>query len=90
MVNSKNSSAFRDLIKFQAERTEKLFEEGKELFELLKNESKSKRLILELKLTWLGGKEILNKIKAIDYDVLKTRPKLNLFDKLKLIMKTII
>ena len=90
LVNSKNSSAFRDLIKFQAERTEKLFEEGKELFELLKNESKSKRLILELKLTWLGGKEILNKIKAIDYDVLKTRPKLNLFDKLKLIMKTII
>jgi squalene synthase HpnC len=90
LLNSKNSSAFRDLIKFQAERTEKLFEEGKELFELLKNESKSKRLILELKLTWLGGKEILNKIKAIDYDVLKTRPKLNLFDKLKLIMKTII
>ena len=90
LVNKNDSSAFRNLINFQVERTEKLFEEGKELFELLKNESKSKRLILELKLTWLGGKEILNKIKAIDYDVLKTRPKLNLFDKLKLIMKTII
>ena len=90
LVNKNDSSAFRNLINFQVERTEKLFEEGKELFELLKNESKSKRLIFELKLTWLGGKEILNKIKAIDYDVLKTRPKLNLFDKLKLIMKTII
>jgi len=89
LINLIDSTTLRDLIKFQAERTEKLFEEGKKLLYLLKKDAKSKRLIIELKLTWLGGMEILNKIKAIDYNVLKTRPKLNLADKLKLVIKTL-
>lgn len=90
LVNKNDSTGFRKLIKFQTERTEELFGEGKVLFELLKNESVSKRLILELKLTWLGGMEILNKIKSINYNVLKTRPKLNLIDKIKLFTKTLV
>lgn len=90
LVNKNDSKTFRDLIKYQAERTEKLFEEGKELLKMLKKESVSKRLILELKLTWLGGMEILNKIRTIDYDVLHIRPKLNLIDKLKLLTKTLV
>ena len=47
-----------------------------------------KRLTWELNLTWLGGKEILKKIKLIDYDVLHKRPKLNFFDKIKLLTKS--
>ena len=90
LVNKNDSKTFRDLIKYQAERTEKLFEEGKELLKMLEKESVSKRLILELKLTWLGGMEILNKIRTIDYDVLHIRPKLNLIDKLKLLTKTLV
>lgn len=89
LKNSKFNPDFRGLTKFQVERTESLFDEGKKLIELLKRDSVSKRLILELKLTWLGGMEILNKIKAIDYNVLKTRPKLNIIDKLKLVIKTL-
>jgi len=90
LVNKNNSKTFRDLIKFQVERTEKQFKEGRVLLDLLKKEFVSKRLILELKLTWLGGMEILNKIKAIDYNVLGTRLKLSFFDKIKLLIKTLV
>ena len=81
----KNNSNFKELLKYQVDRTEKLFEEGKELIRLTGEDENLKRLTRELKLTWLGGKEILNKIKSLDYDVLNKRPKLNALDKLKLL-----
>jgi squalene synthase HpnC len=76
---------FKELLKFQVERTEKFFEEGRELIRLTGEDENLKKLTWELKLTWLGGMEILNKIKSFDYDVLNNRPKLNFFDKLKLL-----
>lgn len=79
---------FRSLMEFQVKRTEEIFEEGKKLFNLIKAEEELKKLNWELKLTWLGGKEILEKIKKLNYDVLSKRPKLNLFDKLKLITRS--
>ncbi len=78
---------FKNLMKFQVERTELFFEEGKELMRLTAQDESLKRLTWELNLTWLGGKEILNKIKLIDYDVLHLRPKLKFFDKIKLLAK---
>lgn len=79
---------FKNLMKFQVERTELFFEEGKELMRLTAQDETLKRLTWELNLTWLGGKEILNKIKLIDHDVLHSRPKLNFFDKIKLLTKS--
>lgn len=81
--------SFKKLLKYQVEKTEKLFEEGKELIRLTGEDESLKRLTWELKLTWLGGKEILNKIKLLDYDVLRIRPKLNALNKLKLLTKSI-
>jgi squalene synthase HpnC len=86
LFDVKYTNEFKELLKFQVERTEKLYEDGKELMRLIGEDEKLKRLTWELKLTWLGGKEILNKIKLLDYDVLNKRPKLNALDKFQLLL----
>ena len=88
LINLKYNNNFKELIKFQVNRTDKIFEEGKQLIRLTAEDKSLNRLTWELKLTWLGGKEILNKIKSLDYDVLSKRPKLNFFNKLKLLLKS--
>jgi phytoene/squalene synthetase len=75
---------FKELMKFEVERTEKLFDEGRKLLEMTANDENTKKLSKELKLTWLGGTTILNKIKELDYNVLTSRPKIKGFDKLKI------
>ena len=71
---------YRELLKFQVNRTQKIFEEGKPLLNLV-----SGKLRLELKLTWLGGTQILRMIEKNNYDTLSYRPSLSKFDKLKLL-----
>jgi phytoene/squalene synthetase len=75
-------------MKFQVERTEKIFDEGKKLIELTANDTKLKKLSKELKLTWLGGMKILDKIKENNYDVFNKRPKISNTDKLKIFIKS--
>lgn len=67
---------FRLLMKHQVERTEKLFEEGKELFYHVPEDFR-----LELQLIWYGGMRVLDKIKKLDYDTRTERPMLTLLDK---------
>ncbi len=88
LFNLRYSEEFKELMIFLIRKTEQLFDEGKELMRLTAENETLKRLTWELNLTWLGGKEILNKIKLIDYDVLHKRPKLNFFDKIKLLTKS--
>lgn len=79
-----DNNNFRELIKFEVERTWKLFEKGKKLINLTAKNIKTKKLSKEIKLTWLGGTTILKKIEEINYDVLRTRPKIKTSDKLKI------
>ena len=79
---------FIELMKFECDRTELLFNEGKELLELTSKDKNLKKLSKELKLTWLGGTGILNKIREIDYDVFNKRPSISALDKIKIFVKS--
>ena len=78
------TSAYRELIKFQVERTRQLFLRGRELPELVQG-----RLAIELRLTWHGGMRILELIEKQDYDTLSARPVLTGFDKVLLLARTL-
>lgn len=82
---SENSSSenLKKLIKFQVERTNDLFAEGRKLVNNLKG-----RLKLQIKLTILGGEMILQKIADNNYDVLKSRPKIKKNDYIVLLIKS--
>lgn len=82
------NAKFKELMRFEVERTEKLFNEGKKLLDLTANDENTRKLSKELKLTWLGGTTILKKIKEIDYNVLTSRPQITGFDKLKIFLRS--
>lgn len=76
---------FRDIMMYQIERTEGLFEEGRPLLDAV-----GRDLSLELKLTWNGGRRILRKIETLDYDVLHARPKLSPWDKGSILISSLL
>ncbi|HRE41084.1 MAG TPA: squalene synthase HpnC [Ignavibacteria bacterium] len=80
LFKKKQNENFRELIKSLTEKTRMIFKEG---YELINNVNG--RLKWELKLTYNGGNEILNKIEKIDYNVLSKRVKLSKWDFLKMI-----
>jgi squalene synthase HpnC len=73
---------FKELIKFNVDRTKILFDEGRNLLKFLNG-----RLKLEIKWTILGGEAVLQKIRENDYNVF-IRPKLSKVDFLKLLIKS--
>jgi phytoene synthase len=73
------------LLRFQVERTRELFERGRNLPRLVGG-----RLSFELRLTWLGGMRILEKIAAQEYDTLSARPKITTIDKIELVARSLI
>lgn len=79
-----NNVNFKELLKHNIERTQHLFNEGKELFFYL-----HWKLKLEIKWTVLGGEEILKKIINNDFDVLNKRPSLSKIDFFRLLLKVI-
>jgi squalene synthase HpnC len=81
----KASEAFRHLMEFEVERTASLFEQGKPLLREV-----GKDLRLQLRMTWLGGMEILSKIRRRDFDVLSHRPVLSGLDNARLVLKAIV
>lgn len=64
---------------FEAERTRALFEQGRALPERVVPE-----LRRQLRLTWLGGMEILRRLESVRFDVFRRRPKLSRLDFLRL------
>ena len=70
-----NNTNFEKLQKYQVERTRKLFEEGKKLLGKL-----PLNLKLQIKMTILGGENILDKIEKINYNVFNRRPILSKID----------
>lgn len=80
-----NNANFKQLLKYQVERTKKLFGEGQKLIARLPKELKP-----QIRMTILGGEKILQKIEKLDYDVLNTRPKLSKLDYVKIFFKAIV
>lgn len=71
---------FRKLMKFQVTRAEELFRKGEPLSRQL-----GRVLGWEIRLTWLGGMTILQKIKQQHHDTLSRRPTLKWYDALRLV-----
>jgi len=71
------TDGFRSLMRDLVARARRLFTEGRPLCNAARG-----RFRLELRLTWLGGQRILDRIEAARYDVLTRRPKLGPSDAL--------
>ncbi len=76
------SPNMRALMKYQVARTYGLFAEGRPL-----PASLPFPLSLEIRITWLGGSSILDRIVAQDYDTLCARPALGTWDKARLLWR---
>lgn len=76
---------FRKIVKQLVNNTDKLFDAGSEITDLL-----SGRLKFEIKATINGGREIINKIREINYNVLTRRVSLSRRDKFKIIFNAFI
>jgi len=77
--------AYRKLIAFQVARTQGIFDQGAPLVKQLRG-----KLRLEIRLTWLGGTEILRKIEALQFDTLNHRPKIGKADMARLFLKALV
>ncbi len=78
------SNRIKEIMRFQVKRTAEMFNSGERLVKHLPFP-----LRLEIKLTLAGGRTILKKIAQQDFDTLKARPKLNTFDKIKILLSAI-
>jgi len=74
--------AFQRLIAAQIERTRALFDAGRPLLDRVGPD-----LAYEVRLTWLGGVTILQRIEAARYDVFHARPALGLAAKASLLAR---
>ena len=83
LLDRSYSPAFKDLMCFQVDRTQQMFQEGQPLLSQV-----GKDLKMELRLTWKGGMKILNKIEEDEYNVLARRPALSLFDKASILISS--
>lgn len=82
---NENNLNFKELLKYNVDRTQKLFNDGKNLFKFLYG-----RLKFEIKWTVYGGEAILQKIRNCDYDVIRNRPVLSKKDFVKLFLKAVL
>jgi squalene synthase HpnC len=75
---------FRALMRDRVQRARELFIAGRPLCNAVRG-----RFRWELRLTWLGGQRILDRIEAQDFDVLSRRPKLGLKDALVILWRAV-
>ncbi|MEK6650929.1 MAG: squalene synthase HpnC [Bacteroidota bacterium] len=75
LMTGKSSEQFRSLMAFEVDRTKDLFRQGSTLPGVVRQP-----LRLELRLTWLGGMRVLDKIERSGYTILQNRPRLRWTD----------
>jgi squalene synthase HpnC len=80
-----SNERFKSLMKLEVARARALFEQGRPLLERL-----DFPLSLEIRLTWLGGMQILKMIHRLDFDVIRTRPALTKCDWLPLAARAVV
>ena len=85
LIERRASDATRSLIRYQIERTRRLFHTGRALPDLVRSP-----LRWELRLVWLGGMRIMDRVAAWNYDTLDRRPKLTKADWFRLGLKSIL
>lgn len=85
LVSRLVTRGFRKLLSYEVARTERFFKEGKPLVHQV-----GRDLRFELKLTWNGGVRILDKIKAQGYDVFHKRPRLTVYDKMSMVLRSFV
>ncbi len=85
ILEKKATQSILELIEFNVERADTMFEQGEGLFNYL-----SGRFKLEIKWTVKGGREILRKIRHQNYDTLNKRPKLTKLDFVFLFLKGLV
>ncbi len=83
--SGRDTPAVRDCMRFQVQRTWRLFDRGRALPSHLPFP-----LSWEIRLTWLGGTTILRKIHRLDYATLGTRPVIHRWDKARLLMRSVL
>jgi squalene synthase HpnC len=83
--DGRSSDRTAALLRLQVERTRRLFEEGRSLPAMVNG-----RLAFELRLTWLGGMRILQRIEEQGYDTLRARPVITRWDKIVLLLRSLI
>lgn len=76
---------YASLMKYQVERTHEIFNRGRMLPKLV-----SGRLAIELRLTWLGGMRILERIEEQGFDTLRSKPMITSLDKIRLIVQSLL
>jgi hypothetical protein len=72
------------MMKFQVERTRRLFADGKALLDQIPAD-----LAVDIELFSRGGSAILDRIQALGFDVLSSRPALTRWDKIALIWRAV-
>ncbi len=77
----KTTPEFRNLMRFQVDRTRELFIKGYELVHRVNGQAK-----IDLALFTGGGLSILRAIEKLDYDVLSKRPEVSGFTKIRLLV----
>ncbi len=70
---------WQEMMALEIARTREFFERGRNL-----PEEVQPKLRTQLRLTWLGGTEILSKLEAVSYDIFHRRPSLSKWDFLRL------
>ena len=75
LVGDNLAPAWREAIASAVTRTRALFDDGRPLCDRLRG-----RLRYEIRMTWLGGTRILNRIEAANFDVLNHRPTIGATD----------
>lgn len=76
------SVGYRATIRDLVGRAERLFAEGLPLADKL-----DRRLAIDIELFSRGGMTVLDKIRTLDYDTIRTRPKISKFDRLMLLLR---
>jgi squalene synthase HpnC len=79
------SEPWRRVLRHAAARTRELFGAGREVCDGVRG-----RLRHELRITWLGGTRILDRLERIDYDVFAARPALGVADAPSLVWRALV
>jgi len=82
--SNRATEAFRSLMRDRVTRTRALFAAGRPLCDAVGG-----RLRWEIRLIWLGGQRILDRIEAAGYDVLSIRPRLGRADALVILGRAV-
>ena len=84
LEGSQLSREWRAAVAEMVERTRRMFDEGRYVCDAVAG-----RLTLELRLTWLGGRRILDRIESSGYDPWVNRPALGLPDSVPMLWKAV-